>query len=186
MGDYVKSGTPMFRVVNDSVLKYIVQAPEGYAHDIKKEQPVILTVDDWPTNIFEGRVYLIGAQVNTTTRTFPLGALVQNRDHKLRANSFARGELILERNVSTPTIPLDAVINFAGVTRVFVVENGIAHSREVKVGRIKNGRQEILTGLKPGETVVVTGQAKLQDDSKVRLKISGTDSQPEADPKARS
>jgi len=168
-GDYVKIGAPLFHIVNDGVLKYIVQAPERYAGQVQKEQLVQFTVDAWPGETFEGKVYLISPSVTTSTRAFPFGALVQNTARRLKANTFARGALILERNVPTPVVPIEAVINFAGVTKVFIVENEIVHSREVQVGRIKDGRQEMLSGLRVGELVVLTGQTKLQEGSKVRV-----------------
>ncbi|MEO7300851.1 MAG: efflux RND transporter periplasmic adaptor subunit [Verrucomicrobiota bacterium] len=171
-GDYMKIGTPLFRLVNDGVLKYIVQAPESYVGLVKKEQPVVFTVDAFPTNQFDGKVFLISPQINVNTRSFGFGALVQNPERKLRASTFARGELILEKNVPTQVVPLDAVQNFAGVTKVFVVENGVAHPRDVQVGRVKDGFQEILSGLKSDETVVLTGQSKLHDGSKVQAKTN--------------
>src|SRR2546423_11533219 len=71
-GDYAKVGAPMFRVVNDDLLKFIVQAPESYAGKVVKEQPVIFRVDAYGTNeTFEGKVYLISPAVNTATRAFP-------------------------------------------------------------------------------------------------------------------
>jgi membrane fusion protein (multidrug efflux system) len=170
MGDFMRVGSPLFRVVNDNVLKYIVQAPEGYAGQVKKEQSVVFTVDAYPGQTFEGKVYLISPSVTMATRAFPFGALVENPDHKLKASSYARGELILERDVPTPVLPIDAVINFAGVIKVFVVEDGIARSRKVKVGKIREGRQEILAGVKTGDAVVTTGWTKLHDGSKVRIK----------------
>ena len=169
-GDYMKVGSPLFRLVNDGVLKYIVNAPERYAGQVRKEQLVLFTVDAWPGQSFEGKVYLISPQVTAATRAFAFGALVQNADRKLKASSFARGELILERDVPTPVVPLDAVINFAGVTKVFAIENGVARSRPVEVGRIKDGKQEILSGLKEGELVVVSGQTKLFEGTVVRVK----------------
>lgn len=173
-GDYVKTGTPLYKVVNDSQMKFMTQVPEAYGHSVQKGQVALLTVDDWPTNTFEARVYLISPQVNITTRDFPIAALVENPDHKLKANSFARGKLVLEKNVPTPTVPVEAIINFAGITRLYVVENGTASSRAVTVGRITEGRQEILSGLKEGESVVITGQTKLHDGSKVRIKMDET------------
>src|SRR4030095_4559782 len=119
----MKVGSPLCRIVNDGVLKYIVQAPERYAGQVQKEQLVQFTVDAWPGQTFEGKVYLISPAVNTSTRAFPFGALVQNPERKLKANTFARGQLILQRAVPTPVVPLDAVINFAGVTKVFVVDS---------------------------------------------------------------
>jgi membrane fusion protein, multidrug efflux system len=169
-GDYLKVGSPLFRVVNDAVLKFIVQVPERYAARVQKEQRIRFNVDAWPGVDFEGGVYLISPSVNTTTRAFNVGALVPNPEQKLKANTFARGELLLERQVPTPVVPLDAVVNFAGVTKVFLVENGVARSRAVEVGRVQAGRQEILAGLKPDETVVLSGQTKLYDGARVRLK----------------
>ena len=169
-GDFKKVGEPLFRVVNDGVLKYIVQAPERYASQVKKEQLVTFTVDAYPNEQFQGKVFLISPQVNTTTRGFAFGALVQNAERKLRANTFARGELILEKNVPTTVVPLDAVVNFVGISKVFVVENGIARAREVQIGRVIANKQEILSGVKRGDSIVVSGQSKLFDGAKIRVK----------------
>ena len=171
-GDFKKIGDSLFRVVNDGVLKYIVQAPERYAGQVQKGQLVTFTVDAFPTEKFEGKVYLISPQVNTTTRAFAFGALVPNAERKLRANTFARGELLIERNVQTAIVPLDAVVNFVGISKVFVVQDGVARSRTVEVGRVFGGKQEILSGVKAGESIVVTGQSKLYEGAKVRLKDS--------------
>ncbi len=171
-GDFKKIGEPLFRVVNDGVLKYIVQAPERYAGLVKKEQLVTFTVDAFPGEQFQGKVFLISPQVNTTTRAFAFGALVPNAERRLRASTFARGELVLERNVSTAVVPLDAVVSFVGINKIFVVQDGVAKPRPVEIGRVINNRQEILSGVKPGETIVVTGQSKLYDGAKVRVKES--------------
>ncbi len=169
-GDFKKIGEPLFRVVNDGVLKYIVQAPERYASLVKKEQLVVFTVDAYPNEKFQGKVFLISPQVNTTTRAFAFGALVQNAERKLRASTFARGELVLEKSVPTMVVPLDAVVNFVGISKVFVVENGAAKAREVQLGRVITNKQEILSGLKRGESIIVSGQSKLFDGAKVRVK----------------
>ena len=171
-GDFKLVGEPLFRVVNDGVLKYIVQAPERYAGLVQKGQPVVFTVDAYPGELFEGKVFLISPQVNTTTRAFGLGALVQNSERRLRASTFARGELIIERNVPTTVVPLDAVVSFVGINKVFVVQDGVAKPREVQVGRVIDGQQEILSGVKAGESIVVSGQTKLYDGAKVRVKES--------------
>src|SRR6266542_1839282 len=170
-GDYLKIGAPLFRVVNDNVLKLIVQAPESYASKVVKDQQVFFWGDAYGTNqTFEGKVYLISPAVNTGTRAFPFGALVQNADHRLKASSYARGKLSLARDVPTTVVPLDAVSTFAGVTRVFVVDNGIARARSVEAGRVQDGRQQVLAGLKAGETVATSGLSKLHDGVKVRVR----------------
>ncbi len=169
-GDFVRVGSPLFRVVNDRVLKFVFQVPERDAAKVKMDQSAAFTVDAYPGQNFTGKVYLINPQVNLTPRTFFVAAAVPNVEGKLTANSFARGQLVVERAVPTPVVPLDAVIYFAGVSKVFVIGSDIARGRQVEVGRVKDGTQEILAGLKPEETVVVSGHTKLFDGAKVRIK----------------
>lgn len=168
-GDYVKIGTPMFSAVNDRVLKFIFEVPEKHASFVKKELTITFGVDNYLGEVFTGSVYLISPQVNTATRAFNVGALVQNPELRLKASTFARGELVLERGVPTSVVPQDSVISYAGVTKVFVVENGVAHGRIVRTGRARDGLQEILEGLKDGESVVVSGQSRLIDGAPVTI-----------------
>lgn len=168
-GDYVRIGSPLFRIVDDSELKFIVQAPERNASDVKVGQPVKFEVDAWPGVTFEGKVYLISPAVSTDTRGFRVGALIANKDGRLKANTFARGEIILATQVPTPMVPLEAVVSFAGVTKVFGIANDTARAREVKLGRVKDGLQEVRAGLRPGEVVATTGQTKLYEAARVRL-----------------
>lgn len=166
-GDFVKVGAPLFRVVNDALLKYIVQVPERFAADIKKDQLVRFNVDAYPGETFEGRVLLISPQISAGTRAMNFGALVQNQNRRLKASAFARGEVVVENNVPTLVVPLEAVVTMAGVTRVFVIEKDQAHARSVKIGRVLSGQQEILSGVKEGELVAVSGQSKLYEGAKV-------------------
>ncbi len=171
-GDYVKIGAPLFRIVNDAVLKFIFQVPERNASFVTKKLPVQFSVDNYPGETFTGSVYLISPSVSTASRAFGVGALVTNVNFRLKANTFARGTLVLERAVPTAMIPLEAVVSFAGVTKVFVVEGDIVHARPVEVGRIQNSRQEIVEGLKAGEQVVINGQSKLSEGMKVTVQTA--------------
>lgn len=169
-GDYVKSGSPLFNVVNDSVLKFIFQVPERHASFVVKKLPVSFNVDNYPGETFTGSVYLISPAVSTANRSFSVGALVTNLNHRLKASTFARGTLVLEKGLATPMVPLISVVSFAGVTKVFIVENNVARSRTVVLGRIRDGAQEVLEGLKAGERVVTSGQSKLSDGMAVEVK----------------
>ncbi len=169
-GDYVKVASPLFNAVNDSVLKFIFQVPEKYASYVQKKLPVQFSVDNYPGEVFSGGVYLISPEVTKASRAFNVGALVTNIDFRLKANTFARGALIIQSAAPTAVVPLDAVVSFAGVTKVFVVENNLARSRTVQTGRIQNGLQEVIEGVKAGEMVTVSGQSKLFDGAAVVLR----------------
>ncbi len=80
-------------------------------------------------------------------------------------------------NVELPIVTVTTTLRGASpeemdtsVTKLFVVEDGVAHSRPVEVGLVKDRRQEVLSGLKAGELVVTSGQTKLHEGSKVRIK----------------
>jgi membrane fusion protein (multidrug efflux system) len=172
-GDFVNTGSPLFEVVNDAVLKFIFQVPEKYASKVQKQLPVTFGVDNYPGREFSGTVYLISPSVSTATRSFNVGALVTNRDFELKASTFARGTLMIDRGQPTPVVPLESVVSFAGVTKVFVVSNEVARSQEVVLGRIRDGLQEITDGVLPGQQVVVTGHNKLTDGARVVVAGAG-------------
>ena len=168
-GDYAHAGSPLFSIVNDAVLKFIFAVPERYGSAVTKRLPVEFSVDNYPGETFGGTVYLISPSVNSSSRAFNVGALVTNTNFRLKANTFARGSLILERGVPTLVVPLEAVNSFAGVTKVFVIRENRADSKVVELGRIRSGLQEIVSGLTVGEIVVVTGQRRLTDGARVRV-----------------
>ena len=168
-GDYVKIGTPLYRIVNDAMLKFISQAPERYAGRVAQGQLVRFSVDAYPGEAFTGSVYLISPQINTVIQAFQFGALVKNPDRRLKANLFGRGELVLQEKAPAVVVPLEAVMNFAGITKVFVIEQGKARSQVIQAGPIRNGEQQVASGLKGGETVVVSGVTKLYEGARVRL-----------------
>ncbi len=183
-GDYVRVGSALFHMVNDTVLKFIFQVPERYGSLVDKGLPVRFGVDNYPGQAFTGAVYLVSPAVTMASRAFSVGALVTNADFRLKANTFARGSLVLERGSPTCVVPLESVVNFAGVTKLFIVEHNVARSRPVLTGRIRNGLQEILDGVKSGEKVVVTGQGRLTDGAAVSIQSGSAPGDPGTRPAA--
>lgn len=173
-GDYVKTGAPLFTVVNDKVLKFIFEVPERYGSKVEKKLEISFGVDNYPGEVFKGTVYLISPTVSTASRAFNVGALVQNPDLRLKASSFARGTLVLERGQPTLTVPQEAVISYAGVTKVFVAENGKAHSRNVETGRLQDGRREVSGEIKAGDQVILTGLSRLIEGSAVTIETKSS------------
>ena len=66
-------------------------------------------------------------------------------------------------------MPQEAVISYAGVTKVFVAENGKAHSRNVETGRLQDGRREVSGEIKAGDQVILTGLSRLIEGSAVTI-----------------
>jgi HlyD family secretion protein len=92
-------------------------------------------------------------------------------DHAIKAGMFARVSLHTGSAQPSVFVPKDAVVRRAVGQVVFVVEDAKALMVPVKTGRVHEGLIEIVEGkLKPGETVVVTGNELLQDQMAVATK----------------
>lgn len=169
MGDFVRIDTVMFNLVDDSTLRFRSEAPEREAARLKVGQVVRITVDAYPGRVFEGTVTWINPAVNPITRGVGIEARLDNSKHELKANFFARGELIIENSAPTLVVPIESVLTFAGVNKVFVVEGEMAKAREIELGMTKGEQQKVLGGLKDGERVITTGRTKVQDGTKVKV-----------------
>jgi len=168
-GDFVRVGTVMFHLVDDAVLKFRGEVPERDAARVQTGQIVRLSVDAYPGRTFEGKVSWINPAVNPATRGMTIEARVENPDRTLKANFFARAELIVDAAAPTLVVPVEAIVVFAGVPKVFVVEGDVAQPREVELGATRGEAQEVRAGLKPGERVIVSGRTKVQPGARVAV-----------------
>jgi RND family efflux transporter MFP subunit len=166
-GDFVRISTVMFQVLDDSVLKFRGEVPEREAAHVKVGQAVRVQVAAFPGRPFPGSVTWINPGVNTATRGVGIEARMENIEHALKAHFFARAEIVTDPAAPTLVVPVDAVVTFAGVNKVYAVENEVAQAREVTLGGTRDDLQEIIGGLQPGERVVVTGRTKVQPGSRV-------------------
>jgi membrane fusion protein (multidrug efflux system) len=101
------------------------------------------------------------------TRTIELAV---KDDAALAPGMFGRIRLIVESVDDAVTVPVQAVIvTPAGAQVAFIVADGKAAQRKVQTGIEESGRVQILSGLEPGEKVIVAGQEKLKDGAEIRL-----------------
>ena len=66
-------------------------------------------------------------------------------------------------------VPLDAILDFGSDPSVFVVTDGVARKRSVRMGEVKGSEVELIEGLEPGDLVVVSGQEYLKDQQPVTI-----------------
>jgi multidrug efflux pump subunit AcrA (membrane-fusion protein) len=79
---------------------------------------------------------------------------VQN-DGSLRPGSFAKAEIVTNDAKMAVTVPNNAIVTFAGIEKVIIVQNGKALERPVTTGRRSADSTEILAGVNVGEQVIV-------------------------------
>lgn len=92
-GDYVKTGEPLFKIVDLSKLWLHLDAYESDLAWLRYGQEVSFTVESLPGETFKGRIAFIAPEVNRQTRTVPVRVNVMNTDNRLKPGMFARGEV---------------------------------------------------------------------------------------------
>lgn len=166
------SGMPILVIEQQQPLKVIVNVNEGDYPNVKKGQHVNVRFDVYGEETFDGTVYLIHPSIDPTTRTFEVEVTINNRGNKVRSGMFARVEFDFGSRNSV-VVPDKAVQKQtgSGVRYVYVYKpNGTVAFAEVTLGRRIDTQYEVLSGLNPGEQVVVAGQSRITNGAKVQLK----------------
>ncbi len=168
-GEYVKVGTPLFRIVDDHPIRLLGEVPEFYAAALTAGLPVDLTVDSRPGKTFRGALRRISPASNPASRAIQVEATYPNDDRALKSGSFGKAAILLRIDPNGVSIPKQAVVTFAGVEKVFVIDNNAARERRVKLGDDLGDRVEVVEGVAAGEQVAVSRTGKLVEGSRVRV-----------------
>ena len=165
------TNTPILHVMQINPLKVIANVSEQYFRDVKVGMPVDLHVELFPDREFRGTVSLIYPALDPATRTFTVEVKVPNDAETLRPGMYARTTFDMGRKQGV-LVPDVAVQKQVGSSEkyLYVVRDGVAERRAVKVGRQVGDEVDILTGLEPGEQVAVTALSKLSDGVQVEVK----------------
>lgn len=166
-GAYLAVGNKIVTLVRTNPLRLRADIPEAAAAAVRVGQDMKLRVDAFPGREFDGRVTRIGPSLDEKTRALTVEAQVANPTNQLRPGMFAKAQLITERNATAVMVPQQAILNVAGLSKIFVIENGTVHERIVKTG-VTNGKMiEVVSGVNAGETVATSNLDKLQEGASV-------------------
>lgn len=161
---------PLFKIVDNSILKLTVTVPSVNMAAIKTGDPLAFTVDALPNKIFSGKVMHINPSVDEADRSIKVTAEVINSSGELKGGLFAKGIIqtgIMRSVIQVPRSALTGLNVAEKKAGAFIIENNIAHYKEVAIGVISGDQVEIVSGLKPGEMLVVRGGFNLKDNDKV-------------------
>jgi len=155
-GEYIRANTQVATIVQLNPLKLQTAVQEKFANVIRRNLTVQFKVEPFPDDVFEGRVLNISPSVNQSTRTFPVEVLVANPTGKLKPGFFAKGSILTQKDSNVLAVPQEAVSTLAGVSSVFVVEDGTVRQQNVTLGAQEGNFIEITDGLKGGETLAAS------------------------------
>jgi membrane fusion protein (multidrug efflux system) len=178
LGGLVNPGGVITTLDDLSVVKLDFAVPEVFLSTLQPGLTVQARSTAYPEESFTGRGASVAPSVDPATRAVKIRALIDNRDGRLRPGMFMTVKLVRQEGQAL-MLPEQAVVPENEQQFVYVIEDGRAHKREIKIGRRRPGEVEILEGLTADDGVVVDGTLNLRDGVAVRV-------QPDASGPARA
>ena len=152
-GEYLAAGAPVVNVVRMDPLRLRAEIPERESHTVRTGQNVRVTVEG-DSNVYVGQITRLSPVIAAQTRILVVEADVRNNG-KLRPGSFAHAEIVTNDAKMAVTVPNNAIVTFAGIEKVLVVQNGKALEKPITTGRRNGEFTEIVAGVNVGEKVIL-------------------------------
>jgi HlyD family secretion protein len=169
-GETAEPGSPVLTVMDTSSVVARAPVPVAQASEISVGDAATLTVpgDERPV---EGRVIVVSPALDPASTTMQVWVQAQNPDGRLKPGTSVRVDIVARTITNAVVVPEEAIVtDSSGARSVMVVgPDKKAHASPVKVGVTEDGRTEITSGLKAGETVVTVGAYGLEDGTEVQV-----------------
>jgi RND family efflux transporter MFP subunit len=153
VGEYLAAGAPVVDIVRMNPLRLQAQVPERDAANVRFGQNVRVSIEG-DGKVYLGQIKRLSPVIAQQNRMLMVEADVQN-DGNLRPGSFAKAEIVTNDAKMAVTVPNNAIVTFAGIEKVIVVQNGKALEKPITTGRRSADWTEILAGINVGEQVIV-------------------------------
>ncbi len=168
-GGYVTPTSRITTLTNTNPAKVEFSVPAKYADKIKVGSILKYTTESSDVE-HTGRVYAVDPKIDPQTRTLQMRATSPNGNGELLPGAFARIELITGSRGTAISVPNEAVVPEQDGHMVFLVKDGKAEPRSVKVGLRGELDMEITAGLAAGDTLITTGILQVKPGGPVEIR----------------
>jgi RND family efflux transporter MFP subunit len=166
VGQYVQPQTRVASIYNPDPLRLELTVPEANVASIQPDMSVAFTVMAFGDQRFSGNVKYISPNIRESSRDLVIEAVVPNGDMKLKPGMFAVARIELGDKVR-PVVPSAAVVKDDTGARVFAVQDHVVQERLVQVGESQGDVIAVVSGVKPGESVVIKPGPDVRDGARV-------------------
>ncbi len=150
--------TPIFTISDLSKVWLVANVREDDAGRLRVGQPINMHVAAFPGRTFKATLDYVAPMIDPATRRLPVRAVIANPDGALKPAMFANFVIKTGAEQTAVAVPTAAVIYEGDQARVWVAQRGQSLGlRQIKTGRTSDGEVEVLSGLSPGDQVVVSG-----------------------------
>jgi RND family efflux transporter MFP subunit len=128
-----------------------------------------MKVSPYQGETFDASVEVVSPSGDQRNRTFQTKLVASNADGRLRDGMFAQVSFLGDARANVTLVPLTALINRGGINFAYVVTDGRARQRELRLGITDAQNAEVLAGLQPGEDLIIAGLSGVTDGAPVTI-----------------
>ncbi|HSN84624.1 MAG TPA: efflux RND transporter periplasmic adaptor subunit [Polyangiales bacterium] len=172
LGEVLQSGAPIVSLQSSDPVYVEFSLPQQALSQIDAGNEVEVTTDAFSDETWKGKVEVVDAKIDTSTRNFTVRALVDDPSGELRPGMFVDVTVLRPEARELLVIPASAVIFAPYGDSVYITKEEGTDGGEVRqvveqvfvrLGERRGDLVAVTSGLKPGDTVVSTGAFKLQN-----------------------
>ncbi len=169
VGQFVKDNTPLLRLVKTNPLRLRAEIPEAAAGTVKLGSQIAFTTDAVPGATFSAVVRQLNPSLDSRSRTLSAEARLSQADARLRPGMFVQVRLVTQAAAKMVAVPRQSIYSVAGLTKLFVIQNGVAKLVTFTPGAEIDGWVEVPNDVvKKGDQVATTQLGALTNGTKVR------------------
>ena len=166
-GTSSNQATPLVRLSQENLFRLVIPVPETYVGYIKINDPVSVKISALNTTV-PGKVARFSVELNSDTRTMHTEVDVPNRNGKLVPGLYAEATLTLDQRGSVPAVPIQAIDREGDEASVMVLQGDMTLARRpIKLGVQMANYAEVVSGVNPGDQVIVSDRGGLKPGERV-------------------
>jgi len=177
VGSLVGSGSPAFVLADLNNLKAVFGAPDVLLAQLKIGMTLALSSEALPDAVFNGRVTSISPAADPRSRVFDVELTFPNPGLRLKPGMIVTVQMPAPPKTGpVPVVPMSAIVRSKSKQEgyaVFIVDEqggkAVSRARDVSLGGALNNRIIVNAGLRPGERIIVTGAALVNDGDNVEV-----------------
>lgn len=168
LGATVAPGTQLAKISDLSSLKLELSIPEKDLANFTEGSEINIVTDVYPDTRFKGTVDLVSVSADAAHQFTVKIRIPNSQQHPLKAGMYGKIQSETD-DAGALIIPRSALLGSAKSPQVFVIKDGAAVLRSVKIGRSNDVAIEITEGLQAGDVVATSGLVNLSNGTKVNI-----------------
>lgn len=172
-GSAVSPQAAPFTVVDFGALKFTAEVDEADINRVKVGMTAKITLDAFPGQVFESkvtRVNPVAQQTSTGGTVFDAEIALANMPQDILLGMKGDADIEVSSQKGALTIPVEALFSEGGTDFVYVLKAGTLHKTEITVGATTDTEVEVVSGLKEGDVVALSGSTQYTDGMSARSK----------------